>query len=196
MTKSDDREFHLRALRSALATAIAATEACRSADPAALRARLASLESLVVVDLGGHVRSVVDPRPASATASSPAPSDDPHQQLAAQLDTLATALAAAAALVAVPAPVLDALDVLIAQQAVPAVRAALTLAVALHRAADPLAAAAADQADELATPLREVTIAAARALVVCPHCDAALGRDDRTFGGSYCEACRTRFRSG
>jgi len=195
----DELEFHMRALCNALAAAVATVDACRAAavdDAAGLRERLGSLEALVVDDLGGHVRSVVDASPpAAASPPTPVPSDEPRTQLAQQLEALATALADAAALVAAPAPMLDRLDMLVSQQAMPAVRAALTLAVALHRAADPMAAHDDDQADELATPLREVALEGARVLVACPHCGGALGRADRTFDGSYCEACRTRFRA-
>ncbi|GEM_PF-2114656 len=44
---------------------------------------------------------------------------------------------------------------------------------------------------ELDTPLRTLVRPDARALQTCPHCGASLGSDDRTYTGSYCEACRT-----
>ncbi len=74
----------------------------------------------------------------------------------------------------------------------PAALRCLALARALHRAADPEAAADEDRADELATPLRELVLADARTLENCPHCGARLTTEDRTFDGSYCENCRTR----
>jgi hypothetical protein len=75
----------------------------------------------------------------------------------------------------------------------PAALRCLALAQSLHRAADPTAAAAEDRADELATPLRELVLVGARALEICPRCGAQLTAEDRTFDGSYCENCRTRF---
>lgn len=75
----------------------------------------------------------------------------------------------------------------------PAVSRCLTLAVALHHIADPDAAAAEARDQELATPLREISLEGARSLQTCPHCGAPLGRGDRTFTGSYCENCRTRY---
>jgi len=69
----------------------------------------------------------------------------------------------------------------------------LALAVALHHIADPDAAAAEARDQELATPLREISLEGARSLQTCPHCGAPLGRGDRTFTGSYCENCRTRY---
>jgi len=65
--------------------------------------------------------------------------------------------------------------------------------VALHHIADPDAAAAEARDQELATPLREISLEGARSLQTCPHCGAPLGRGDRTFTGSYCENCRTRY---
>jgi hypothetical protein len=75
----------------------------------------------------------------------------------------------------------------------PAAQRCLALAQVLHHAADPAAASDEARADELATPLREVAIDAARSLSSCPRCGAPLAAEDRTFDGSYCESCRTRF---
>jgi predicted amidophosphoribosyltransferase len=45
----------------------------------------------------------------------------------------------------------------------------------------------------LATPLHEENHPLGRSLEVCPNCGASLTSDDRTFNGSYCENCRTRW---
>jgi hypothetical protein len=45
-------------------------------------------------------------------------------------------------------------------------------------------------------PKRELSHPDARALTACPFCGAALGQDDRTFTGSFCEACGTRWSEG
>lgn len=75
----------------------------------------------------------------------------------------------------------------------PAVSRCLALAVALHHLSDPEAAAAEARDEELATPLREMSIEGARELQTCPHCGAPLGPGDRTFTGSFCENCRTKY---
>jgi len=63
----------------------------------------------------------------------------------------------------------------------------------LHRKADPLKAAQEDYLQLLATPLQEEYHPSARSLDSCIRCGAKLTADDRTFDGSYCESCRTRW---
>lgn len=75
----------------------------------------------------------------------------------------------------------------------PAAQRCLALAHALHHAADPAAAEAEAREDEVSTPLHEVSLAGARSLDICPRCGARLTADDRTYDGSYCEVCRSRF---
>lgn len=66
-------------------------------------------------------------------------------------------------------------------------------ALRLHRTADPLKAAQEDYLQLLATPLQEEYHPSARSLDSCIRCGAKLTADDRTFDGSYCESCRTRW---
>ena len=75
----------------------------------------------------------------------------------------------------------------------PAVAEAHELAAALHRHLDPAAAGQEDRDLEIATPLRYRRHPRARELEACPHCAAPLEPGDRTFTGSYCENCRTRW---
>ena len=63
----------------------------------------------------------------------------------------------------------------------------------LHRAADPVQAAEDDHWQLIATPLHEDYHPLARTLDTCPRCGAAISEDDRTFDGSYCESCRSRW---
>jgi hypothetical protein len=78
-------------------------------------------------------------------------------------------------------------------QSAPAAMRALDLAVSLHRLLDPEAAAEEDRLEELETPLREIPHREARTLARCPRCGAPRSEGDRTFDGSFCEACRTRW---
>jgi hypothetical protein len=66
-------------------------------------------------------------------------------------------------------------------------------ATAIHRASDPAVAEEEDLWREIATPLHERPNPEARQLTICPECGSSLSRDDRTFDGSYCEHCRTRW---
>jgi hypothetical protein len=75
----------------------------------------------------------------------------------------------------------------------PEAECALELAVHLHRMLDPEAAADEDRLKELATTLRELPHAEARTLARCPQCGAPLTDGDRTFDGSLCETCGTRW---
>ena len=72
-------------------------------------------------------------------------------------------------------------------------RRAQNLVIHLHHLGDPDTAAAEAREEDLATPLRELHHPEARALTRCPHCGAPLDSGDRTFDGSYCEGCRTRW---
>jgi hypothetical protein len=130
--------------------------------------------------------------------------DDAREQLAEELGIALAALARArAAVVEIAAtrgndvarlrPRMSSIAETLSRVAWPAALRCLALAQALHRAADPAAAAAEDRADELATPLRELTLVGARALEICPRCGAPLTAEDRTFDGSFCENCRSRF---
>jgi hypothetical protein len=61
---------------------------------------------------------------------------------------------------------------------------------------DVLKAAQEDYWQLLATPLQEEYHPSARSLdscIPCIRCGAKLTADDRTFDGSYCESCRTRW---
>jgi hypothetical protein len=220
LTLSDEEtrelRFQLRSLRYALATSVAEVALCRlpsafdAASLSLLRGRLASLDSLVNDDIRSHAQralALLDPgtlAEALATSISMAPvsAQDARAPFTQQIDNLAAALTGAAELVAAisdaesPLAALDDVRRIVAilnDLAAPAVRTALTLAVAFHRAADSSAAAEDDRANELAEPLRELPHVEARALTLCPHCGAHLGAGDRTFNGSYCEACRSRF---
>lgn len=66
-------------------------------------------------------------------------------------------------------------------------------AVQLHRTTDPVQAAQEDYWQLLATPLQEESHPLARRLNSCPRCGASLTQEDRTFDGSFCEFCRTRW---
>lgn len=74
-----------------------------------------------------------------------------------------------------------------------ALRDALAAAVSAHHLVDPLAAMDEDAEAEAATPLTVGSRSDARELTVCPTCRSALGPDDRTFTGTFCEVCRTRW---
>lgn len=58
---------------------------------------------------------------------------------------------------------------------------------------NPVAAARRAEQEAWAVPVREVEHPAARTLTTCPSCGASLGSDDRTFTGSFCENCGTRW---
>jgi len=58
---------------------------------------------------------------------------------------------------------------------------------------DPMAAARRAEEEAWANPVREAEHPAARSLTACPMCGAPLGSDDRTFTGSFCENCGTRW---
>jgi hypothetical protein len=217
LSEEETRElwFQLRSLRYALATGVAEVALCRLpsvfdvASLSQLRGRLASLDSLVNDDIRSHAQralALLDPGTlAEALATpmgAPVSAQDARAPFTQQIDNLAAALTGAAELVAAisdaesPLAALDDVRRIVAMLndlAAPAVRTALTLAVAFHRAADSSAAAEDDRANELAEPLRELPHVEARALTLCPHCGAHLGAGDRTFNGSYCEACRSRF---
>lgn len=66
-------------------------------------------------------------------------------------------------------------------------------ALRLYQTADPVKAAQEDYWQLLATPLQEEYHPSARSLNYCLRCGAILTSDDRTFDGSYCEFCRTRW---
>lgn len=130
--------------------------------------------------------------------------DDTRVQLAKELGVALAALARAGTIIVEVAatrgnetaslrPRLTATAETLQSIAWPATLRSLALARALHHAADPAAAAAEARADELATPLNEIALDGARALASCPRCGAPLTSDDRTFDGSYCENCRSRF---
>lgn len=63
----------------------------------------------------------------------------------------------------------------------------------LHYTLDPEIAKQDEDWNLLATPLREENHPLARSIGFCPNCGASLTSDDRTFNGSYCENCRTRW---
>jgi hypothetical protein len=81
----------------------------------------------------------------------------------------------------------------LSKRALPQSQRTHTQVVQLSRTADPDAAAEEDQWQTLATPLKEEYHPLARSLNRCPQCDATLTSEDRTFDGSYCESCRTRW---
>lgn len=58
---------------------------------------------------------------------------------------------------------------------------------------NPTAAAWRAEQEVRSTPVREAEHAAARTLTMCPECGSSLGPDDRTFTGSFCENCGTRW---
>jgi hypothetical protein len=69
----------------------------------------------------------------------------------------------------------------------------LAQTVRLHYLADSTAAKQDEEWQILATPLYEDTHPHAHELDLCPRCGATLTSDDRTYDGSYCESCRTRW---
>lgn len=70
---------------------------------------------------------------------------------------------------------------------------ALETARALHHRLDPFAAMQ-EEADHLVSVPQQIRPhPGARALDTCPSCDSPLGSGDRTWTGSYCEVCRTRW---
>jgi hypothetical protein len=163
-------------------------------------ARAAALASLLVGDAPPADDREPEPEPDDeAPRALPAAPD----QLAADLGALAASLARAgrivddvAAVRGDPAQLRRPLATLVAELATvawPLAARSLGLARALHRTADPAAAADDDRRDDDSTPLREVADEHARELAICPHCGARLGAGDRTFDGSYCETCRTRY---
>lgn len=154
---------------------------------------------------GDHHAVEIEPAvtPSLTSDSGPLP-EDARDQLAEELGVAVAALARArAAVVEIAAtrgidaaslrPRVTRIAETLLRVAWPAALRCLALAQALHRAADPTAAAAEDRAGELATPLHEVALVGARALEICPRCGAPLTAEDRTFDGSCCENCRTRF---
>ncbi|WNZ26894.1 hypothetical protein HJG54_34270 [Leptolyngbya sp. NK1-12] len=91
------------------------------------------------------------------------------------------------------APRLARLTEMLVNQGLLACQTLLGQAVQFHRDADPVAAAAEDYWAIVDTPLREEHHPAALQLAYCPYCGAKLTSEDRSFDGSYCENCRTRW---
>lgn len=158
-----------------------------------------------VSDGADHSPVEVDPVPTPSITFATAPAlDDARDQLAtdlgvalAVLTRVQTSIAEVAMLrgndaTSLRPRVTSAADTL-QRVAWPAALRCLALAQALHHAADPDAAATEARAEELATPVCEMALDGARSLDTCPRCGAPLTADDRTFDGSYCENCRTRF---
>lgn len=208
--------FHLRSLSHALAAALADVAVCCSMstrDPlssAQLRSRMGSLDATVGEDIWGHAQqalylvdgSAVMTKYATTSADEQRVVPEAGEHFAQQMTALEVALRAANGLVATAqatgdlSEVRDSLRQLVSvlrEGALPAVRTSLVFAVGFHRLANPSEAVQEDRDGELAEPLRELPHADARTLIVCPCCGAPLGSGDRTFEGSYCEACRTRF---
>ncbi|MGB3693047.1 MAG: hypothetical protein WBG70_07170 [Spirulinaceae cyanobacterium] len=66
-------------------------------------------------------------------------------------------------------------------------------AVLLYKSVAPEEVAEEEYWQNLAIPLYEETHPLARSLEHCPRCGAVLTGEDRTFVGSFCESCRTRW---
>ena len=66
-------------------------------------------------------------------------------------------------------------------------------ALALKYAVEPAAALEDTIGSALETPLRTEFNPEAKRLARCPRCGGSLSDEDRTFSGSYCETCRTRW---
>jgi hypothetical protein len=161
--------------------------------------------ALASVDRGRDDRESVEDEPAvTPSLTTGLGVDDIRAQLAKELGVTLAALARTQAIIVELATTQDGEVASLRPRAIvafetmlgvawPAAQRCLALAHALHHAADPAAAAAEAGEDELTTPLNEVSLDGARALDICPRCGAPLTGDDRTFDGSYCESCRTRF---
>ncbi len=65
--------------------------------------------------------------------------------------------------------------------------------VLLYKSVAPEEVAQEEYWQNLSIPLHEETHPLARNLEHCPRCRAVLTREDRTFDGSFCESCRTRW---
>lgn len=205
--------FHLREMRADLRAA--ATSLRSAADTAATGDSIVHLldaRSCVEHDLDHHLPALLALLPAAlpagvpggtgavSLAEPPATGNAPERAISAvrraeeELDAFEgehAGFAAAPTATSVPA-------------AVERLRAALDLALVAidlwYDRADDAASRAdparveARRADEaLSTPECELPLAGARTLVACPRCGLSLTGGDRTFDGSFCEACGTRW---